>query len=176
MFKNPNFRLAKIAVLLIGLAISACQKVEQSISDLPVINLESVDLEKDQMGNDSVIHIKIGYTDGDGDIGLSDADTLPPFDLNSPYNHNLPIKIFYKTDTSFKQLLDQQNEPIVFHERVPVITPEGKNKTITGSITVHLPANPLNLEPKEMKFEINLIDRALNISNTVTTDDISLSH
>jgi hypothetical protein len=155
----------------------ACSSEPTRISDVPVLELEGMSLEKNAAGTDSVVHLSLKYTDGNGDIGLTDADTLPPFDLGSPYNHNLPIKIYYSKSGMFYELKDSvSQEWIVFHERVPVLTPSGKNKTITGIITVHIPANPLNLKPEELKFEVNLIDRALNISNTIETDPIELTH
>ena len=168
--------VAKLLSLTTLLLVISCSTEPQSISELPVIEFEGIELEKDVTGKDSTIHLKIKYTDGNGDIGLTDSDTFPPFD-QSPYNHNLPIKIYYSLGGDFFELKDTSNDEwYVFHERVPVLTPVGKNKTITGTLTAHLPANPLNLEPTEMKFEINLIDRALNISNTVTTSPVELTH
>jgi hypothetical protein len=56
------------------------------------------------------------------------------------------------------------------------LTPPGKHKSISGFLTINLAANPLFLDPKTVKFEISLMDRALNMSNTVYTEVLNLTH
>ena len=156
----------------------SCTKEDAGLSEVPSIEFVSIEIEKNTFLKDSVIHITFSYADGDGDIGLGDEDTLPPFDYNSAYWQNVPVKIFHKQGNNYVELLNPgTNEPFRLpSERIPRISPAGKNKAITGSITVHLPANPLNTQPKEVKYELNLIDRNLNISNTITTPSVTLSH
>lgn len=127
---------------------------------------------------DSVVHITFTYTDGDGDIGLDPTDTMEPFQYGNTYWQNVPIKIYHKVSGSYVELLNPStNKPFSLpSERVPRISPEGKNKTIQGKITVHMPANPLNTQPIEVKYELNLIDRSLNISNTIETPSVTLMH
>ncbi len=36
----------------------------------------------------------ISYTDGDGDLGLSDTDTYPPYNVGSEYYYNMIIDYF----------------------------------------------------------------------------------
>jgi hypothetical protein len=122
--------------------------------------------------------VTIYYQDGDGDIGLTGADTSAPYDLGSPYSHNLPVTYLVKNSVdSFVQLRKSNGDLYGNqHERIPVITPTGKYKSISGTLQVNLPANPISLEPKTIILEIKLIDRALNVSNTVTTEVIQLKH
>ena len=130
------------------------------------------------MQKDSVVHITISYADGDGDIGLGESDTMPPFNFGNTYWQNLPVTILHKVGANFEELLNPiDNKPFQLpSERIERISPEGNNKTITGTIVVHLPANPLNTQPDEVKYELKLIDRNLNVSNTVTTTTINLTH
>jgi hypothetical protein len=62
------------------------------------------------------------------------------------------------------------------HERIPIIKPTGKYKAINGEIVVNLSANPAFEKPAEVYFEIRLIDRNLNLSNTITTEVLQLTH
>jgi hypothetical protein len=133
---------------------------------------------KNTSNKDSIIELLIYFEDGDGDIGLSEADTTPPFNFGSPFFHNLPIKYLVDDGGDFKELINPTNgNPYGNnHQRVPVLTPAGKNKTISGTINVKLAANPLNTKPQRVKFEIRLMDRQLNMSNTITTEPLSLVH
>lgn len=156
----------------------ACGKERAGISDIPQLTYESIEVEQSSEGKDSMVHITVRFSDGDGDIGLGDQDSTPPFDINSAYWQNLPVRIMHKVGGDFEELLNPlTNEPFALpSERIPRITPEGKNKTITGRVTVHIPANPLNTQPKEVKYELQLIDRALNRSNLITSPTINLQH
>ena len=61
-------------IAISALLLSAgCESVED-FPDEPQITFKSLDIE----GPNSAT-LKINFTDGDGDIGLSEADTLPPF-------------------------------------------------------------------------------------------------
>jgi hypothetical protein len=62
------------------------------------------------------------------------------------------------------------------HERVPVLTPTSKYKAISGDLIVNLTANPIGLRPEKVILEMKLLDRELNVSNTVATSVIDLTH
>lgn len=156
----------------------ACGPDDQGISEVPNIEFNKMEIEKGVGNKDSIVHITYYFTDGDGNIGLGVNDTLPPFDFGNEYWQNSPVKIFHKVNDDFVELINPiTNEPFDFPiERIPPISPEGKNKTITGYITVHIPANPLNTKPQEVRYELKLIDRALNESNTILTPSVTLEH
>jgi hypothetical protein len=159
--------------------VSSCAPSENQFTIEPKIELESVIQHKDVLGKDSVIQLNISYSDADGDIGLSDTDTLPPFNFSSEFYHNLPIKfLVMNLAGQFDELKDpSSNEPYGYqHERIPNLTPPGKYKSISGVLSINLTANPLFSEPKRVKFEIVLLDRALNVSNTIYTEVLNLTH
>lgn len=163
---------------MICATLVACTPDSLGFSHVPAISMESVTVLSDLEGNDSIIQVTIYYQDGDGDIGLTGADTSAPYDVGSLYSHNFPVTYLVENSVdSFVQLRKSNGDLYGNqHERIPVITPTGKYKSISGTLQVNLPANPISLKPKIIKLEMKLIDRALNVSNTVTTEVIQLKH
>ena len=89
-----NNILTSKVITLGTLLVCSCSPKENQFTIEPKIQLESIVQLKDIMGKDSVIQLSISYSDADGDIGLSDSDTFPPFNFSSEFYHNLPIKYF----------------------------------------------------------------------------------
>ncbi len=145
---------------------------------MPAIALESLEVITHPKGYDSIIELVISYADGDGDIGLGAEDKDPPFNYGSPFYHNLPVTYLVANSSGiYDEFKDNNGEPYGNqHERVPVLTPAGKYKAITGNITLKLIANPANTKLDSMKLRIALIDRALNVSNVIETQVIHLKH
>jgi hypothetical protein len=144
----------------------ACTPDSLGFSDVPAISMESVTVLSDLEGNDSIIQVTIYYQDGDGDIGLTGADTSAPYDLGSPYSHNFPVTYLVENNRDSFVQLRKSNGDLYGNQ----------HERISGRLQVNLPANPISLEPKIVKLEMKLIDRALNMSNTVTTEVIQLKH
>lgn len=169
---------AKVVSLLILFHVYSCKSDEVSFSNVPEISLNEVSLLQDTLGNDSLIVLVIGFQDGDGDIGLTSSDTAAPFNFGSAYFHNLPVTyLVVDASGAFIELKDQLGAPYGNqHERIPVLTPAGKYKAIKGNISIKLSANPLLSKPDSLKLKIALLDRALNVSNTIQTETIRLKH
>jgi len=165
--------------LMLFCALHSCKPDTVGFSNMPEIRLESVELIKASDGKDSIIEIAIYYQDGDGDIGLSDTDTASPFDFGSPFYHNLPVTYLVPNGIGeYEELINPNNNKPYGnqHERVPVLTPTSKYKAISGIMRINLTANPALAKPQKIKLELKMIDRSLNISNTVTTLPIELEH
>jgi hypothetical protein len=114
----------------------------------------------------------ISFTDGDGDIGLNDHDTVAPYDLATGAYYNLLLDYYEKQNGVWVNMTDSL--PLPFYYRVPVITPTGQNTALEGEIAVDLiPTyyNPFS-QFDTIKFSVQLLDRALNESNVVETDEI----
>ena len=168
---------AKIATLALMPLLFACSKGDAVFSDVPQIEFLEIQIEQDVLGKDSMVLISFSFQDGDGDIGLGDTDTDPPFNFGNTHFQNLPIEIQYNNGGVFEELLNpSNNQPFQLHERIPRITPEGKNKAITGKITVSVPANPGNTRPGQVRYKLQLEDRKLHSSNIITTPSITLIH
>jgi len=60
------------------------------------------------------------------------------------------------------------------NSRIPVITPNGQNKSIKGDIEVILFINnpKPNVQYDTICFDVSIVDRALNMSNTIRTPEI----
>jgi len=103
-------------------------------------------------------------SDGDGDIGLEEHQTDPPYDAN--------LYVFqYGVHKGFQIFID------TLSFRIPYVTPEGQNKSLKGEIDVDLDIIYI-LPPFDtidtVKYEIYLLDRSLNQSNIITSEEISL--
>ena len=146
---------------------------------VPEIWLESVGTVRSVKGTASLIRLVIGYQDGDGNIGLSDTDTAPPFNFGGLYYHNLPIEYQVKQqDGTYAEVVHPSTGAPYGnqHERVPPLYDRNIAKPISGKLTVLLEANPYGVTPESVRFRLALIDRDLNKSNTLLTDPLLLVH
>jgi hypothetical protein len=164
--KNSAFLVCLAAVILTG--ITGCSKKE-SFSDIPAIDFVSFINAYDtgQFAKSGIL--SISFQDGNGDIGLSDSDTLSPYQRNGSYYYNLVITYFEMQKGVFKQV----DLAIPFSARIPPLSPDDPNKAIKGTITDTLLLNPHPVYDT-IKFEVFIYDRALNKSNVVTTPAIIL--
>lgn len=164
MFIHERDR-AKLALLTttFALALVGCLKTEEFPVE-PRISLKSM-----AYLGDSLV-VTISFTDGDGDIGLSDDMTQPPFNSGSVYYNNL----FYHSEKLVDGVWEDQELPYAY--RTKVLTPEGQNKALDGEITIGLAPPIFPVFPIETgdtcRFRIQLYDRALHESNLVYTPAI----
>lgn len=167
-------RLTILSLLVILVSIS-CKKYEEYPPE-PVLEFSDFLILRDTAGIDQRGILKMTYTDGDGNIGLNDSDTV------APYDYNLFIKYFELQRGVFKEIFlvtpNYINDSTViydtatFNGRIPILTPAGKNKAIRGEIEdtlfINNPLSPYDT----IKFEIYIVDRDLNKSNTISTPPI----
>lgn len=156
--KISLFLLIPLIAGLVG-----CIKEEQYPVE-PHIEFVGFATARDISGKDSIGAISISYTDGDGDIGLYEYDTIEPLKYN-----------FY---LKFMQVINQElvevkplDTTITFNARIPFLTPSGRNKNIKGDITMYLELyfSKKHLQSDTIAFEIYIKDRALNTSNVIKT-------
>ncbi|HET6224684.1 MAG TPA: hypothetical protein VFF27_00300 [Bacteroidia bacterium] len=115
----------------------------------------------------------IKFTDGDGDVGLAEGDTISPPNLRMKYLYkNLVDGKFYPMDAiDSTTVLDT----LFFDYRIPTLTPDGQYKALDGTIKAKFRAPPVFYPGhKVVKFEIVLKDRAGHKSNIVTTNEITV--
>ena len=74
--------------MLVLVSLVSC-KDDPEISKTPEINFGEFLLYKNISGKDSMIVLRINYEDGDGDLGLSSTDTLPPYNYGNSAFYNL---------------------------------------------------------------------------------------
>jgi hypothetical protein len=149
------------------LAFVACKK--QPVFPVePHIEYVSLTKIQNTSGYDDKGTLKLSFTDGDGDIGLSDADTQAPFDSASVYFYNFFITYFEKQHGIYKEVA----LPFSNNSRIPIINPDAENKSIQGTIEIELFINNYFSTYDTIKFDCYIVDRALHQSNTISTPDI----
>ncbi len=159
-------KLKIIGGLLLGsVFLTACPD-PPSYPERPIIEFSSFTVDA---SDPNVAYLSIGFTDGDGDIGLTEGMVDPPFDTSSVYHFNMFAE--YLTYNSATDSWDYVLVPgpggtldtVVWRFRVPYITPEGKNKALKGTIQVKL-TDWAESPTDSIKYRIKLLDRAHNES------------
>lgn len=164
--------------------LGTCKKKEIYPS-VPSIAYEQAYFMRASDGTDSVMTLVFSFRDGDGDIGLDQADTLPPFQADrdkynkarNPFYNNLHVEYFEWIDTSFQQIvreLDPDALPPVYDTlrylyRIENITPEGRHKAIRGDFEINIYPSPHPDAKDTVMYRFYLYDRALNKSNVAET-------
>ena len=162
-------KISLLAILFIAL-ISSCLKPETFPLE-PIITFDSFRTMTDSG------EIAISFTDGDGDLGLRESDTTGSFSPDKIYHHNLFIEYYEKDDAlGWIRGKDLAGNDITFLYRVPYLTPNGNNKALKGVVKVVLEPtyfNPISSQSDTIKYKIRLVDRSLNVSNTVESPTIT---
>jgi hypothetical protein len=191
MMKKTAFILCLACLIAVEFS---CRK-PKTYPEEPIINFKDFSTIKNSQGLDASGKISISFTDGDGDIGLNDGDTLAPYDSCSIYQFNYYIKIFEKKNGVFKQFIFIKNfNPCVFQDlyhicspdfstmldstynaRLKNITPETKSKALSGDIDLDLPFLIPCVTHDTVKFTIYIYDRALHKSNEVESPEYVIS-
>ncbi len=150
----------------------------------------------------NIVTIKINFKDGNGDIGLNTDETDLIYRLGdsigtskprtfkyNPYNKNYWVDIYILKKGVYKYLKFITTDPTYnfydFDGIVPIVSESSlKNQTaIEGFIdydmdfsqaTTSSTSPALTLANDTLKFKIRLLDRKLNISDTVETSPIVL--
>lgn len=164
-----------LSAFIFAAIFSACKKYDEFPPE-PAIEFLDFTLLRDAQGLDQRGVLRFGFSDGDGNIGLFDNDTLPPFD------YNLFIRYFERQNGEFREVFlitpTYINDSTIvydtsnFNGRIPDLMPAGKNKAISGEIEDTLFVNnPLSTFDTIM-FEVYIQDRDLNKSNVIQTPAI----
>ena len=166
-----------IKISLFVLILNAC-KDEPSGAQFPEISIGGVTLYKNNVGNDSMINLVVKYSDNDGDLGLSESDTMPPFNFWSIYFYNLKIKYLVKNNGKWQQITKTGNaDTINFNQRFKRLNESNKKRRVFGEFEIRIPASPYpGIKPDTIKMECMAIDRSQHVSNIAQTGIIILKH
>ena len=174
-----------IGLIFLALAAFSCQKpVEYPIE--PKIEYQGftylINADSTFSGEGT---IAFSYTDGDGDLGLDDSDTIYPFGFHDAHYYNLEIDylkcvngVFVKTPLVSPHVPTSPDDTLVLYDTVTFsarfkrLRDSEEPKAISGTMQYKLAVqNPLS--PNDtIKFEIRILDRALHESNTIQTEAI----
>ena len=152
---------SKVSLILFAFGIfifSSCKKKEKYPVE-PEISYKQFD----KFGADSA-HIIISFTDGDGDIGLTQSDTV------EPYLFNFYTKYFQKKNGVFVEKV----LPIPLNYRIPILNTRSKPHSLSGDIQITFlkPYYFPTTTKDTIQYEIYIKDRSLHESNHITTDEI----
>ena len=167
-----------IGLLLLALAVSCQKPVEYPIE--PKITYEGFTY---LFNADSTFSgegvISFSYTDGDGDLGLDESDTLSPFGLHDAHYYNMVVDYLKCVNGEFVKMpllswnvQTQTYDTISFNARFKRLRDSEEPKAISGTMDYTLIVqNPLSPDDT-VKFEIRILDRALHESNVIQTEAI----
>lgn len=111
---------------------------------------------------DGTATMVLNFTDGDGNVGLTQADTLPPFCQTCLHHYNLVGEYQEWRDTSW--VIPELIVPYAY--RVPVAEPTGSSPALDGTISIELTSWFLSgTAADSVRFAWTLWDRDLNPSN-----------
>lgn len=151
-----------LAFLLMAVAGSSCRKLEEYPPEPFIWFNNFVLINNATTGISEKGILSIQYRDGDGNIGLEQADTVAPFHPSGEFYYNLIITYFERRNGIFVEL------PQNYNARIPLLLPKGQKKGIKGVIETSVDFN-LASRFDTIQFKVKLIDRTLNISNEITT-------
>lgn len=179
MLELINTRDLKLfsSILVLLIICFACNS-DPAYPEIPEINLESVKVYKNRLGKDSMIILNIKYTDGDGDLGLDENDTMPPFNFGNIGFYNLTIGYEAKKDNNWQKIIiPLSSDTIQFNQRFVRLNKTNKTKTILGNMEVRIPASPYpGIKPDTIRLICRMSDRKLHYSKTVISSEINLKH
>ena len=116
--------------------------------------------------SDGTAKLTLGFTDGDGNVGLTQADTLPPFCQSCEHHYNLVGEYQEWKDSTW--LTPELLVPYAY--RVPVAEPTGSSPALDGTIELELTSWYLfGTTADSVRFGWVLWDRDLNPSNKATS-------
>ena len=167
-------KAALIVCLVALVSWMSCKPEPFNDSSIPAIELEEFVVAQNSQGLDSLILISLSYSDGDGNIGLSEADTFFPHRFGDPHFNNLWVDL---EKDSAGIWVPTSNDSLFLSQRIINLTPQGDVKSIRGSLDVRIPVPPTPFfTDKRIRLFITLVDRDLNLSNQVATGLINLSY
>lgn len=158
-------RVCCFMAFLLLLFVATCCRPQEKYPVEPAIEFVSLEAIADEE-NDKDVRLTFKFQDGDGDIGLNETDLYFPFDTGSVFYYNCFISYFEKQNGEFVEV----ELPMTLNMRIPRLS-EQSEESIEGEIYLDLYAkNPFS-RYDTIRYELFIVDRKLNYSNTITTSE-----
>lgn len=157
----------------------SCNESKNTIHPVPQLKIISTTVIPSPLGIDSLIWVDFTFVDEDGDLGLSESDTVGSFAYGNYDFHNLKVYMQDCRDGAWTYSLNPLTgniDTIAFHERLPRLSAPGKNKKVSGEMRLIIPAKPYGFVTDSARFLIRISDRALNRSEWGTSATAVLKH
>lgn len=170
--------------ILLAFASARCVDIPD-FSDTPVIyyngisqytQVDSVD--GAPSGETEIVTITIDFEDGDGDLGATNAEVQDTLVFTKQYK-NAPgwnLEGNYELVTMIKQKNGSWSESILDGDKFkffPRLKLDGKAGPIKGKLDLNARfLKSRSTVPTTVKYKVRIIDRALRVSNQITTDTV----
>ena len=170
---NKYFLLPLFPILI----VFSCRK-PPDYSDIPKIDYLSISTEQifdeDNLAFVDSVSISIRFEDGNGDLGLDNSDIENSEVFVNDFVFNYFIDVYKKTNGNWEFIDFEEIGSSPFYARFPRLLPEGLSP-IDGSLNFALTLVPSSLLKSNdtLRFDVYIVDRELNRSNTVTTEEIT---
>lgn len=144
--------LVPVYILIICSLVAACKKDKKiTYDDVPQLSFSSISPDPAKEFEDS-ISISFNYTDGNGDLGENNANTDNLFVTDTRINITYPFRV---------QQLSPDNSTIAIKGNLRVIL---KNTGITNGSS-----------SQQVTYQLYMVDRSGNQSNTISTTPITIN-
>jgi len=167
-----------------GLGVASCLN-PPDYSDTPEISFSKIETKRIEKreGTYDTISITVSFKDGDGDLGLSNEDTDPPFNEVNIINGDTVPNKNYNNYFITPQIRDENGNfndldlgGFNYNSRYPRLEPDtqGDRKApLRGDLTFGLIFGQNSFAPNtSVRFKVYITDRALHQSNEITTSPI----
>ena len=124
--------------------------------------------------NDSAYLLVHDFIDCDGNIGLSEDDTVPPFNVDGEYYFNLKVNVYQRLNNEWV-LVDFQGG-IGLNARIVPLADDDQEDVVEGKIKHYI--NPVDLLGlgDSLRFSTSIIDRSLNESVPASSETIIINN
>jgi hypothetical protein len=171
--KLPNFGPMPRIILILSLMalIGAVGCIPRpDYPDQPVVEFVDQTLTPDPGPFDSVAVLQFRFTDGDGDFGLDEGDTLGDFAPGSIYYYN--VLVFYRELKDGVYVQRPDTTAVKPHARIRRLTGNDGDGPLEGDLYIAARAFPA-AGVDSIRYAVCLVDRALHVSDTVVTPAIA---
>ena len=185
----PTIRTLCLGGLLVatGAAVSSClSPPEYPVT--PEIEFRGISIKRSVSNIATIdsVQVTVKFQDGDGDLGLNNNDTDPPFNrtnadgsLNPYYNNYFFQPQIRKSNGEYQDtIIDVLNPQNTYDSRFPRLPPDDRTGPKRGTLTFtqSFAAGTFSRFGRvvSIKFRVKIVDRALHESNEVTTEPITI--
>ncbi len=153
-------------------AFTACEVDNTQYPTTPQIEFIEAftEIGTDDLGNQAKkVTIKFYLIDGDGDMGLTQADTVPPF--IDEFAGNFFPTLYIPQNGEF--VIDTTQ--LTINYKIPYVGELGQDETLKAYILVDFGYTNTSAVPfpyDSLRYSFYVVDRRLHQSNTVWTDTI----
>jgi hypothetical protein len=172
-----------VLLLLAGLGVSSCL-TPPDYPETPEIGFKSISKQRldNRFGVYDTVIVTVSFKDGDGDLGLNNDDTAPPFnelDANQQPNKYYNNYFFQPQLQTAPGQFEDTNIGFGYNSRYPRLSPSdqgGREEPLKGDLSFGLNFFQGTFAPGSVvRFKVKILDRKLHESNEVTTDPITFN-